>query len=140
MARMDDRLNLLGGVSLFSGCSKREIQRIASLTTPVNAHEGETLVKEGKPGGEMFVIVSGSAIVTLKGRKLARLLPGDIFGEMALLDHGPRAATVTAETPMSLYLLDPREFASLLDEVPSIGRKILGSLANRLYEVERERV
>lgn len=136
MARVD-RTQLLRGVSLFSGCSNGELKRISSLATPVNADTGEVLAKEGKPGGETFVISSGSALVTLKGKKLARLHPGDVFGEMALLEKGPRAATVTAETPMSLYVLDPREFSTLLEEVPSIGRKILSALVDRLYEVER---
>lgn len=136
MARID-RTQMLRGVGLFSGCSNAELKRISTLATPVDAEKGEVLAEEGKPGGETFVITSGSALVTLKGKKLARLHPGDVFGEMALLEKGPRAATVTAETPMSLYVLDPREFSTLLEDMPSIGRKILTSLVDRLYEIER---
>lgn len=83
------------------------------------------------------MIQSGTASVTLGNKKLGTLYPGDAFGEMALLDHGPRAATVTAQTPMSLYLLGPKEFATALEDVPQIGRKILRMIAQRLREVER---
>ncbi len=131
-----DRLELLRRVDLFSSCSPKELKRIAALTTPVDAKESEVLAREGKPGSELFVIASGTARVTLRGRQLARLYPGDAFGEMALLNQGPRAATVTAETPMLLYVVDPREFSALLLDVPAVGRKLLKSLAQRLRRVE----
>jgi CRP-like cAMP-binding protein len=105
--------------------------------TLVDVEEGEVLTREGKPGAELFVIASGSARVTLRGRELATLVPGDAFGEMALLDHGPRAATVTANTAMETYVLGPEEFSELLMDVPQIGRKILKGLAHRLRETEK---
>ena len=134
--RAEDRIELLRRVALFASCSRRELDRVATLTTPVDAEEGEILAREGIPGSELFVIASGSARVTLRGRTLAELFPGDAFGEMALLDGGPRAATVTAQTPMRLYVLNPREFATLLIDVPSLGHKLLKSLAARLRRVE----
>ena len=134
--RTEDRIELLRRVALFGSCSRRELDRVATLTTPIDAGEGDILAREGTPGSELFVIASGSALVTLKGRTLAELYPGDAFGEMALLDGGPRAATVMAQTPMRLYVLDPREFATLLIDVPSVGRKLLKALAARLRRVE----
>lgn len=134
----DNRIDLLRRVGLFSLCSQKELREVASLATPVEAKEAEVLAREGKPGSELFIIASGTAQVTLRGRDLATLYPGDAFGEMALLDEGPRGATVTAGTPMSLYVLGPREFSTLLDDVPSIGRKILKSLAGRLREVQKQ--
>lgn len=83
------------------------------------------------------MIQSGTATVTLKDRELGTLNPGDEFGEMALLDHGPRSATVTANTPMDLFLLGPQEFAAALEDVPQIGRKILKVIAQRLRRVQR---
>ena len=128
----DSRLGLLAAVGLFSGCTKKELQKIAPLTDIVVAKPGEVLAREGKPGEELFVIASGSARVTLRGDQIATLYPGDAFGEMALLSRGPRSATVTAQTPMTLYVLGPREFATLLDDVPQVGRKILKAMASRL--------
>lgn len=133
----DNRVDLLRRVGLFSDCSKKELKEVASLTTPVEAREGEVLAREGKPGSELFVIAAGSARVTLRGEELAMLYPGDAFGEMALLDGGPRGATVTASTPMVLYVLGPREFSTLLEDVPGIGRKMLSSLAQRLRNVQK---
>ena len=138
MKRMsDNRVDLLRRVGLFSDCSRKELKEVASLATPVEATEGEVLAREGKPGSELFVIAAGSARVTLRGEELALLYPGDAFGEMARLDGGPRGATVTAQTPMTLYVLGPREFSTLLEEIPGIGRKILSSLARRLREVQK---
>ncbi|MDQ3915209.1 MAG: cyclic nucleotide-binding domain-containing protein [Actinomycetota bacterium] len=137
--RADERVALLHQVQLFSKCSKTELKRVASLATPVDVEEEEVLTREGQPGSELFVIGSGSARVTLQGAHVATLLPGDAFGEMALLDGGPRAATVTANTPMSVYVLGPREFSTLLQDVPQIGRSILKALAHRLREAEKQR-
>ena len=137
--RADQRVALLGQVQLFSKCSKKELRRVASLVTPVEVEEGEALTREGQPGSELFAIASGSARVTLQGSEIATLVPGDAFGEMALLDQGPRAATVIAKTPMSVYVLGPREFSCLLEDVPHIGRKILKALAQRLREAEKQR-
>lgn len=134
--RPDHRVELLRQVELFAKCSTKELERVASLTTLVDVREGEVLTREGQPGSELFVIASGSATVTLRGRELATLVPGDAFGEMALLERGPRAATVTATTPMRTYVVGPQEFSALLMDVPQIGRKILKALAHRLRVME----
>ncbi|MDQ3964434.1 MAG: cyclic nucleotide-binding domain-containing protein [Actinomycetota bacterium] len=137
--RADQRVALLRQVQLFSKCSNRELKRVASLVTPIDVEEGEALTREGQPGSELFVIASGRARVTLRESEIATLLPGDVFGEMALLEQGPRAATVTATTPMIIYVLEPRELWTLLEDVPQIGRKILKALAQRLREAEKQR-
>ncbi len=131
------KIKLLKGVRLFSACNDRELARIASLVDEVDVPEGHVLTKEGTPGGEFFVIADGVATATLRKKKLATLGPGSFFGEMSILDHGPRAATITADTPMHLLVLDPRSFVSLLDDVPSVSRKIMRILAERLREVEK---
>ncbi|MGH7338440.1 MAG: Crp/Fnr family transcriptional regulator, partial [Myxococcota bacterium] len=105
--------------------------------TEVHAPHGEVLVREGDPGREFFLIASGSATVTSGGRKRATLVQGGFFGEMSLIDAGPRTATVTAASPMVLYVLDAREFAALLEESPTVMRKVLRSLAGRLRAAEK---
>jgi CRP-like cAMP-binding protein len=74
--------------------------------------------------------------VKRNGRKVAMLGPGDAFGELALLDHGPRTATVTAATPLKVLVIGAREFAGILDEVPPIAHKLLKSLAGRIRELD----
>jgi CRP-like cAMP-binding protein len=131
------KMELLRNVSLFSACTTKELAKIASLVDDVDASSGEILAREGTPGREFFVIARGNAKVAIRGKKIATLGPGDFFGEMALVDQGPRSATVTADGSMSLYVLDSQHFAALLDQVPAIARKILKGIAQRLRDAEK---
>ncbi len=101
---------------------------------------GKALVTEGETGHEFFVILSGTAKVTRRGRKIASLAPGDAFGELALLEKAPRNATVVAETDMELVVLGQREFAGIVDEVPGFARKMLAGMAKRLREADARSV
>lgn len=133
----DAKLELLARVSLFSTCSKRDLARIAALTEQVEVPEGKVLTRQGDPGRECFVIADGYAKATVRGRRSVRLGPGSFFGEMALLDQGPRSATVTADTDMQLLVLGSRDFSSLLFQVPTVTRRIMAGLAERLRDAER---
>jgi len=134
--RMDDRIKALSTVRLFSGCSKKELRSVAGLCTPLSVEEGFVLTTEGTSGRECFVIADGKARVTIGGRKVGEVGPGECVGEMALLDGGQRTATVTAESPMTTYVLSVSEFWSLLDVSPTILRHIATSLAQRLRALE----
>jgi CRP/FNR family transcriptional regulator, cyclic AMP receptor protein len=135
----DAKIELLQGVPLFSACSKRELSRIASLVDEIEVPKGRVLTREGDAGRECFVVVDGRATVTVGDRgRVARLAPGACFGEMSLLDSEPRSATVEAQTDMRLLVLDSRSFSSLIDEVPSVARKVLAAMAGRLRAVEGE--
>jgi CRP/FNR family cyclic AMP-dependent transcriptional regulator len=126
------KLQLLGAVPLFSGCTGRELSRIASLVDEIDVTGGRVLTTQGESGREFFVVCEGSARVSVNGRKVASLGPGAFFGEMSLLDLGPRTATVAAETDMRLLVLDSRSFSSLLEQAPTVARKILKTMAERL--------
>ena len=133
----DPKVERISQVRLFSACGKRDLARIASLAEEVEAPAGRVLIRQGDRGREAFVISEGRAKVTIRGKKSARLGPGDCFGEMALLHSAPRSATVTAETDMRLLVLGSRQFSTLIEDVPIIGRRILATLAERLREAER---
>jgi CRP/FNR family transcriptional regulator, cyclic AMP receptor protein len=133
----DAKLRLLGGVPLFSACTKRDLSRIASLVEELEVPKGKVLMRQGDSGRECYVIAEGTAKAAMRGRGSASLGPGAFFGEMALLDQGPRSATVTAETDMHLLVLSSREFFSLLDAVPGVAQRIMRGLAERLREAER---
>lgn len=137
MAFKGGKVQLLKNVSLFSACTSKELSRIASLAEEVRVPAGTTLTAEGKPGREFFAIADGQAKVMLRGKKLAALGPGSFFGEMSLLDQAPRAATVTALTDMTLLVLDARSFSTLLDQAPSVARKILRGMAQRIRNLEK---
>src|SRR5690348_3112949 len=101
MWRQDERFDMVRSIPLFAGCSFKELARIVSLVTEVKGDPGEVLIREGKPGRESFIIVEGQAVVMVGARLVAKLGPGDFFGEMAVLGrHRRRTASVTAISPM----------------------------------------
>lgn len=136
----DAKIRLLSGVSLFSACSKAELGRIAAIVDEVNAEEGKVLTREGDTGQECFVIAEGRAKASVRGRKVATLDAGSFFGEMSLLDGGPRSATVTAETDMHLLVMNARGFASVVEELPVVAHKTMKTMAERLRAAEKREV
>lgn len=133
----DPKVERLSQVQLFSACNKRELARIAALTAEIEVPEGRVLMRQGKPGRECFVIEEGTAKATVRGRKSRMMGPGECFGEMALLHDAPRSATVIAASDMQLLVLDSREFSTLLEDVPSVARKVLAVVGERLRNAER---
>lgn len=126
------KVEILREVALFSLCTDKELADVAGLVDELSVEPGTVLVKEGTPGRECFVVVSGEAEVSVRGSAIATVGPGLCVGEMALLDTAPRTATVTATTAMELLALEPRAFADLLDRHPSVAKKLLATLARRL--------
>jgi CRP-like cAMP-binding protein len=126
------KIDLLKRVPLFAGCSKKELRELALLADEIDLRDGRTLVREGQPGREFFVLVEGGVRVTRRGRKLADLGPGDWFGEIALLTNTPRTATVTATSPIRVLVVTDRSFRQLVERIPSIALKVLASVGERL--------
>ncbi len=118
-------------VELFSDCTEKELEQIDALMTAIDIPAGRVLMREGELGLECFVVESGEAIITRNGTELGRRGPGTILGEMALVDHGPRTATVTAATPMTAYVLSQGEFSSLLADAPDVAAKIARVVESR---------
>ena len=135
MAR-EHYLDHLASVPLFRGMTTKELRDIAKATVELTIDQGKEFVTQGDVGREAFIIVDGHADVSRGGQTIAQLGPGDCVGELALLDHGPRTATVTAATPVTVLVLGPREFSGLLDEVPTLNHKILAALAARVRELD----
>ena len=134
MAARNDRQKLLGGVALFSTCTDRELDRLARHAEIVDFTAGDVLMTEGETGQEFFAIVDGEVGVTSGGETLAKLGPGAYVGELALLDPGPRTATVTALRDTQAVLLSSREFYAAVDDVPGLSRALLTGMARRLRE------
>lgn len=126
------KIELLKQVPLLASLSRRQLDEFAKHSDEVQVEAGTVLAKEGTVGRELFVLVSGTATVSRKGRKLATLGPGDFFGEMALLDNQPRSATVVAEEPLVLLVVGVREFKPLLTSVPNLAEGLLRAMASRL--------
>ena len=129
-------LQHLAEVPLFAQCDTRELEIIAGLGTEITVPEGRVLAKEGDQAHEAFLVMDGEATCTVNGEVVARFGPGDFFGEMALIAHKPRTATVVADTEMTLRVFHVTEFNRLMEETPSIAVKILTATAQRLLNAE----
>ena len=116
---------------LFARTSEAELSRITSLADELHVDPGAELTVEGQAGNTFFVIAKGTATVTREGRRLAALGPGSYFGEIALLEQGPRTATVTADSRMWLFVFDAAGFASLMNGVQSVADEVFRALAER---------
>jgi CRP-like cAMP-binding protein len=124
-------------VPLFSTLSKRQLRHIAGLSEEQEFDEGTALAEEGKPGDTFYVLLTGEAKVVRGGRRLDRLIPGDFFGEIALIDGGPRTASVVATTPVTTLSISRPRFRKMLGEDSSIVLAMLEELAKRLRNNER---
>jgi CRP-like cAMP-binding protein len=111
---------------------RRQAEQIARLLKERRFKKDETIIVEGTGGAAFFIIASGEAKVSSKGVDLATLGPGDYFGEVALIDGGPRSATVTAATDLVCYGLTFWEFRPLVERNGTIGWKLLQALAKQL--------
>ena len=131
-------LDELASVPLFSLCSKKELQAVAKATDEMELPAGRVLCEQGSTGREAFIILEGTAVVTRNDQQVAIAGPGTCVGELALLDHGPRTATVTAQTDLRVLVLGVREFAAILDDAPTIARKLLRSLAGTVRELDAQ--
>ena len=136
--RTSETVDLLSKVPIFSGLSKKELQRIAESVKEVAHREGAVLAREGESGLGFFLITDGTARAEVGGRARTRMGPGDFFGEISLLDGGPRTATVLAETPVRTLALTQWVFKSLIENNPSIASKMLKVMASRLRSSSKD--
>ncbi len=124
-------------MSLFSTANQRELGQVAALTVPGELPAGSVLTRQGTAGGLAFVIAEGKAEVLRGEKRLATLGPGDVVGELSLLDGEPRSATVRALTDMEVLQISSQDLNRLLRKAPSVRRKLLEALAERLREADR---
>ena len=127
---------LLSNVNLFSGCSRRELHRIATLCDERRVPSGTVLVREGEAADGFFVIAEGLASVTCDGRELASAGPGTSIGETALLDGGVRTATVTTVLPTRLLVFEGPVLEQLIDTFPCVAKRLLVQTSRRLRSAD----
>jgi CRP-like cAMP-binding protein len=132
----DDRIERLEEVPLLAGCSRKQLRAIARISEVLEVPGGTVLARRGDAGEEFFMILDGHARVEVSPRKHGKLEPGSYFGEMSLLDGGPRSASVTAETPLRLLVIKRRDFSTLLREAPDLTESLLATLSRRLRHAE----
>jgi CRP-like cAMP-binding protein len=126
----------LRGVSLFREFSRRELEKLASVSDVVELPAGQVIMTQGQQGREAFVVLDGTVTVTRNGRKVAELGEGMILGELSLLDHGPRTATATCSTDCTMLLLTDGALLGMVDEIPALSRKLFLSMASRVRDLD----
>lgn len=127
--------DVLGLVPMFRGLSKRQLRQLAGLCEIGDFMANHSIVRQGEPGDAFYVILTGQAKVTSGRKFLGRMLPGDHFGEIAVLDGGPRSATVTSETPMTLLILHRDDFLKALRDDPELAAHMMSELAGMIRRV-----
>jgi CRP-like cAMP-binding protein len=128
---------MLAGVPLFAGLPTRHLKRIRDLAEPADYMAGASLVKEGTEGDAFYVIIEGLAKVVAGKRTIHRLMPGDYFGEISLLDGGVRTASVVSETPLKVLVIDRNRFLKLLEDESGISLALLEGLARTIRRTDR---
>jgi CRP/FNR family cyclic AMP-dependent transcriptional regulator len=130
-------VEMLGRNRLFDELTKKEVGAVVDYSTEVNHPKGQMIVIEDRSGVGFHLILDGTATVTVKGRKVRSLGPGESFGDIAVIDGGPRSASVTAETELRTLSLPPWEFKPLVLEHPKLSYKLLLKLCALLREAEK---
>jgi CRP-like cAMP-binding protein len=129
----DTKADALAKAPLFRNLSRNDLVALAKVTEDLEVEEGKVLAREGDIGHEFFVIVDGEVGVAKEGETVRKLGSGDFFGEIALIWESPRrTATVTAATPVRLFVLTRPAFRGLIDHHPDIEEKVLEALEERV--------
>jgi CRP-like cAMP-binding protein len=125
----------LHGVPWFAACTDEQLAAVARLAERLHIDEGEVILREGRLGRELFVILEGTVVVTRAGRAINQLEAGDYFGELAAIEGVPRSATVTAKTDLEVLIVGPREFDAMM-EIPGVRNALLVGMARRIREAD----
>ena len=134
--RQDPRNEVLADLPLFSGCNRRELQTVGTLADEVRLREGVVLTTQGEPGNECFVLLDGGAEVKIGRRVVAHIGPGEIVGEMALLESEPRTATVVTTEQTRVLVMTRPTFTAVLEKCPNVAKRVMRTLAHRLRDVQ----
>jgi len=128
-------LNVLAEIPLFAGLSARHLRKVAALGRIRRIHEGARVIRAGDAGDSLYVLLDGEVTIGRRGRSALTLGPGSFFGELALIDGGPRTATIVAKTPLVCLTIGRTPFLKLLRAEPGIAVVLLEELAGRLRAV-----
>lgn len=134
MFRQDIKMEALAKAPLFEGLSKKELTQLARMTDDLEVEAGYVLCKEGQRGHEFFVVMDGDVEISRGGRRLESGSQ-DFFGEIALIADVRRTATVIAKTPLRFFVITARDFRVMLDDHPTVERKVLRAVAKRLVSL-----
>ena len=127
-----NRAAQLKRVPIFSQCSNRELEFIATRLDEVSLPAGRTLIAEGKPTDTFYILLAGEAEVSIQGKPRRRLATGDFFGEIGMLDRGNATATVTTTTPVEVLVLSHPQFRDAIKGNDALAMNVIAAMAERL--------
>jgi len=133
---MADVEETLARVPLFTGVKPKDLKKLGKRMAERSFNEGDEITTEGKSGIGFFVIEEGNATVSRGGKIVRTLGPGEHFGEVALIDSGPRSATVVATTDLRCRGMSAWEFKPFVEDHPDVAWALLETLVGRLREAE----
>jgi CRP-like cAMP-binding protein len=128
----DPKIDALGRVPLFAGCSRKELEFLITRTDEVDVRAGQTLIKQGSAGDTFYLLLEGEATVQVDGRDRPRLRPGSFFGEISMLDRGPATATVVTTTPGRLMVMSHAQFRDAIKANDQVLAQVMSVMAERL--------
>lgn len=130
----DTKVEALKRSPLFADLSNKELEEIAQISEDMEVGEGTVLARQGEAGHEFFVVLEGDVEITRDGQHVDPRGGADFFGEVALVADVPRTATLTAKTPVRLFVLTTQGFRSLMARNPDVELKVLRAMVQRLVE------
>jgi CRP-like cAMP-binding protein len=125
----------LHGVPWFAACSDEQLTEIGRIAERLQVQQGEVILREGRLGRELFIILDGTVVVTRAGRVVNEWGPGSYFGELAAIEASPRSATVTATSDLDVLIVGPREFEAMM-EIPGFRNALLVGMSRRIREAD----
>ena len=128
----DSKATVLGRVPLFAGCSRKELEFLASRTDEVDLKANHTLIKQGSPSDSFYVLLEGEATVNVDGAERPSLHAGDFFGEISMLDRGPATATVVTSTPVKAMVMSHVQFRDAIKGSDPLLSAVIAAAADRL--------
>ncbi|HEY1650836.1 MAG TPA: cyclic nucleotide-binding domain-containing protein [Acidimicrobiales bacterium] len=125
----------LHGVPWFAACTDGQLAEIARIAERLHVQQGEIILREGRLGRELFIILEGTVVVTRADRVVNEWGPGGYFGELSAIEPAPRSATVTATSDLDVLIVGPREFEAMMD-IPGFRNALLVGMSRRIREAD----
>lgn len=137
LKKKSDQLLALRAVSLFSSMSDRDLKAVLAGCREEVYSDGQAIVREGQPGGPFFLITEGQAKLSVGGKTRTTLHPGDYFGEIAMLDKGPRSATIVASGNVKALVIASWDFLALCQQDFKIAEKVMVGMAQIIRTLDK---